>query len=100
MMDLSDGVAKDLPRLAAASGCGFQLNRDAIPRHPGCGVEQALGDGEDFELLFTLSPKRWNEEVSAAWKAAFPKLPLTIIGRLVSPGEGATLEGGWDHFAK
>lgn len=100
MMDLSDGVAKDLPRLAAASGCGFQLNRDAIPRHRGCDIKQALGDGEDFELLFTLSPKRWNEDVSIAWKAMFPKLPLTIIGRLVSPGEGATLEGGWDHFAK
>jgi thiamine-monophosphate kinase len=100
MMDLSDGVAKDLPRLAAASGCGFELNHDAIPRHRGCEVEQALGDGEDFELLFTLSPKRWNEEVAKAWKAAFPKLPLTIIGQLVSPGEGTTLEGGWDHFAK
>jgi len=100
MMDLSDGVAKDLPRLAMASGCGVQLNRDAIPRHRGCDVEQALGDGEDFELLFTLSPKRWNEGVAAEWKAAFPKLPLTIIGRLVSLGEGTTLEGGWDHFAK
>jgi thiamine-monophosphate kinase len=98
MMDLSDGVAKDLPRLAAASGCGFQLNREALPRHRGCTVEQALGDGEDFELLLTLSPKRWNEAAVQAWQAAFPKLPLTIIGQLVSPGEGTTLEGGWDHF--
>ncbi|HEY8961811.1 MAG TPA: thiamine-phosphate kinase [Luteolibacter sp.] len=100
MMDLSDGAAKDLPRLAAASGCGFELNQEAIPRHRGCTVEQALGDGEDFELLFTLSPKRWNEHAAAQWKAAFPKLPLTIIGRLVPPGESAKLEGGWDHFAK
>jgi len=99
MMDLSDGIAKDLPRLSAASDCGFQLDRDAVPRHRGCDIEQALGDGEDFELLFTLSPKRWNEGAAKAWKTAFPKLPLTIIGRLVSPGESAKLEGGWDHFA-
>lgn len=98
MMDLSDGVAKDLPRLAAASGCGFALDRTALPRHRGCTVEQALGDGEDFELLVTLPPSRWNERAASDWRTAFPKLPLTIIGRLVPTAEGETLTGGWDHF--
>jgi thiamine-monophosphate kinase len=99
MMDLSDGVAKDLPRLATASGCGFTLDRPALPRHRGCTVDQALGDGEDFELLLTLPPGRWNEQAARDWKAAFPKLPFTIIGRLVPAGDGETLTGGWDHFA-
>jgi hypothetical protein len=33
-----------------------------------------------------------------AWPAAFPGLPLTVIGRLVEPGAGGSLTGGWDHF--
>ncbi|MFD0893149.1 thiamine-monophosphate kinase [Luteolibacter ambystomatis] len=99
MMDLSDGVAKDLPRLAKASGLGFQLDREAVPRTRGCTVEQALGDGEDFELLFTLPPRKWNTRTIAAWNEAFPKLPLTVIGKL-SEGAEERLEGGWDHFAK
>ena len=98
MMDVSDGLAKDLPRLAAASGCGFELDRDSLPVTPGCTVAQALGDGEDFELLFA------SEESQAAallqeWKSVFPGLPLTRIGRLVEMGRGDMLEGGWDHFA-
>ncbi|MGC4015767.1 MAG: AIR synthase-related protein [Luteolibacter sp.] len=98
MMDLSDGVAKDLPRLAKASGLGFSLDREAVPRSRGCTVEQALGDGEDFELLFTLPPRKWTARAAAVWKDAFPKLPLTVIGELVE-GAGEDLTGGWDHFA-
>ncbi|MEO0017515.1 MAG: hypothetical protein RLZZ522_798, partial [Verrucomicrobiota bacterium] len=40
MMDLSDGLAKDLPRLAAASGCGFLLERGQLPLTPGCSEAQ------------------------------------------------------------
>lgn len=98
MMDVSDGLAKDLPRLAAASGCGFQLDRDLLPVTPGCTLAQALGDGEDFELLFACGEAR-SAEMLAAWPAAFPDLPLSRIGRLVEGGLGETLVGGWDHFA-
>lgn len=98
MMDLSDGLAKDLPRLARASGCGFTLDSNSIPKTRGCTLDQALGDGEDFELLFTLSPIKW-PELSAKWKTAFPKLPLTIIGRLTeATDKQAALTGGWDPF--
>ena len=98
MMDLSDGLAKDLPRLAKASGCGFSLDSNSIPKSRGCTLDQALGDGEDFELLLTLSPKKW-PELSAKWKAAFPKLPLTVIGQLTeATGNQAVLTGGWDPF--
>lgn len=97
MMDLSDGLAKDLPRLAEASGCGFQLG-DSIPATRGCTRQQALGDGEDYELLLTASPRRW-QAAAAAWSAAFPKLPLSVIGRLTEPGKTTRLAGGWDHFS-
>lgn len=98
MMDLSDGLAKDLPRLAAACGCGFQLDRECLPVTAGCTVAEALADGEDFELLLCCRP-----ELAAplldAWSAAFPELPLTRIGTLVAPAEGESLCGGWEHFA-
>ena len=97
MMDLSDGVAKDLPRMAAASGCGYELNRDAIPVSEGCSVDEALGDGEDFELLFAIDPSH-AARLEDAWPTEFPKLPLTAIGRMTEEGAGSSLQGGWDHF--
>lgn len=97
MMDLSDGLAKDLPRLAAASGCGFRIDRDAIPVTPGCTVDQALADGEDFELLLAVSPDA-ADGLLEDWSSRFPDSPLTAIGRLVPPGEGDSLAGGWEHF--
>lgn len=95
MMDLSDGVARDLPRLAKASGCGFQLDLTAIPLSENCNVKQALEDGEDFELLFTFPEGLGLEN---EWQQKFPKLKLTKIGSLVEMGAGDVLEGGWDHF--
>ncbi|WP_193212680.1 thiamine-phosphate kinase [Luteolibacter marinus] len=95
MMDLSDGLAKDLPRLAAASGCGFELGE--VPANRGCTRSQALGDGEDYELLLTVSERHWKAAVQS-WDAAFPKLPLSVIGRLTKPGASTILAGGWDHF--
>ena len=34
MMDLSDGLGADLPRLARASGVGFEIDEKALPRTP------------------------------------------------------------------
>jgi thiamine-monophosphate kinase len=94
MMDLSDGLAKDLPRLAEASGCGFELGD--VPASRGCTRTQALGDGEDYELLFTVSPRRWKTS-AGQWPVGFPG--LTVIGRLTPSGTGMSLSGGWDHFS-
>ena len=58
MMDLSDGLARDLLRLASASGCGFVLDRDYLPVTEGCTVAEALGDGEDFEILLAMEEDR------------------------------------------
>lgn len=98
MMDLSDGLAKDLPRLAAASGCGFELDRDRVPVTPGSDLEQALCDGEDFELLIAIPPDRAGALLDE-WETVFPGTRLTAIGRLVEAGCGDRLSGGWDHFA-
>lgn len=100
LMDLSDGLAKDLPRLAKASRVGFDLDVEALPRHCGCDVKAALEDGEDYELLFALSSRN-APRLEREWAAAFPKLPLTRIGALVANrSAGKALQGGWDHFRK
>lgn len=99
MMDLSDGLGADLPRLARASGCDFELWEEAVPRTRGCTPAQALGDGEDFELLFAHAPR----EASALerdWRGAFPRLPLTQVGQLTAPQKfNRRLPHGFDHFA-
>lgn len=64
MMDLSDGLAADAPKLAAASGCGCLLLPGSVPRHPDVDehndpIRQALCDGEDFELLFAIEAAAW-----------------------------------------
>jgi thiamine-monophosphate kinase len=101
MMDLSDGLAADLPRLAAASGTGFVVDSAMVPRRRGASLAQALGDGEDFELLFAVDPRKATH-LEAAWKKKFPRLPLTRIGHLaasrVTSGLGATR--GFDHFTR
>lgn len=99
MMDLSDGVAKDLPRLAAQSEVSFTIDPNSLPRNRGCTVEQALGDGEDYELLFTISP-RSAEQLLLKWRKQFPRLPLTRIGQLQRPAASEPkLRGGFDHFS-
>ena len=100
MMDLSDGLAKDLPRLARASGTGFELDRECIPRARGCSEEQALGEGEDYELLFALSARN-GSRLEREWAEAHPETRLTRIGRLASSrSAGKWLRGGWEHFGE
>lgn len=97
MMDLSDGLAKDLPRMASASNCGFQIEETALPLTDGCSAAQALSDGEDFEILFSVRPERASQMLSD-WSEAFPNVPLTVIGKLVETSQGQSLTGGWEHF--
>ena len=98
MMDVSDGLAKDLPRMAAASGCGFQLDRAAIPVTAGSTAAAALTDGEDFELLLAMDASQV-PALLAAWHERFKEVPLSVIGRMVECSQGEQLSGGWDHFA-
>ena len=99
MMDISDGLAGDLPHILRASGCGAELLASAIPisqdaraqsvkpvSEGGSGkrpdpLSSALSDGEDFELLFTVA-SRDAVPLMDQWKAAFPNLRLTCIGKI------------------
>ena len=99
MMDLSDGLGADLPRLAAASKVGFVVERERLPRTQGCGIKQAMADGEDYELLFAV-PAGERDELWRRWRLEFPRLPLSRIGHLTrkSATTHADLPRGYVHF--
>jgi thiamine-monophosphate kinase len=107
MMDVSDGLAKDLGRLALASAVGVRLRLDDVPVAAGATLEDALGGGEDYELLVTL-PGREALEAAAAELRETYGTPLTAIGDVVAGGGVTAIErsgaerplgsSGWDHF--
>jgi thiamine-monophosphate kinase len=97
MIDLSDGLGSDLPRLAKASGTGFEIDFSALPKNAGCSPEQALTDGEDYELLFAVSDED-GAKLEAEWIKAFPEVPLTRIGRLTERNGDPLSQTGYDHF--
>lgn len=92
MMDLSDGLGTDLPRLAAASRCGFEVDESRLPCRPGFTPADAVSHGEDYELLLALSP-------DDAAKLATTTFATTLhnIGSL-TPEMRGNLSSGWQHF--
>ena len=119
MMDISDGLSTDLTRLCEASRIGARIWADRIPcvevppsrrgsirpQKQFDPLELALNGGEDYELLFTVSPK--NEK---RLRRAPGFKDLTPIGQIERSREillvGADgkakplVSGGWDPFRK
>jgi thiamine-monophosphate kinase len=112
MMDLSDGLSSDLPRLCAASAVGARVESAKIPRvqipnsNRSRGIDSlqlALHGGDDYELLFTVPPGKANR-----LPGAFQGVPLTAIGRITEKWKLILLDrrgherqlapGGWDPF--
>jgi thiamine-monophosphate kinase len=107
MIDISDGLSADLGHILEESGVGAVLNAEAIPIQPDAvrlsertglpSLEHALGDGEDFELIFTV---RCEEAKTVAQSG------LAIeIGEVIASGYFLTHNGrrellvpkGWSH---
>jgi thiamine-monophosphate kinase len=85
-IDLSDGLLADLPRLAAASECGAELDVERLPlsgalrSQAGASAwKQALAGGEDYELCFAAPPAR---APAVAALAARLEIALSCCGRL------------------
>ncbi|MEY2493420.1 MAG: thiamine-monophosphate kinase [Verrucomicrobiota bacterium] len=99
MIDLSDGLGTDLPRLARASKLGFNIDQSVLPLARGCSAEQAISEGEDYELLFAISP-RDRMSLVKGWARRFPRLALTRIGRLTRKSEigNHKFPAGYVHF--
>jgi thiamine-monophosphate kinase len=82
MMDLSDGLAKDVHALTPP-GAAAAIDGTALPRRRGADVRAALAEGEDYELVFALAKGTDTDVFRRRWSRAFPRLPLTCIGRFV-----------------
>ncbi|MCC6629856.1 MAG: thiamine-phosphate kinase [Chloroflexi bacterium] len=114
-MDLSDGLAGDLPKLCARSGVSAVVDQAALPapdlvraRFPAAWLDLALRGGEDFELLVALPPTRLAVAQQALVAASCP--PLIVIGTVEPPGptplwlrtpDGRRVPlapGAFDHF--
>ena len=114
MLDLSDGLSRDLPRLCQASSVGARILAASVPIHedvlrvPGpkrSALEHALDDGEDFELLVAHAP------LTAETEERLGSLGVVLhpIGRVVAQSQGLRLEDargsvplvprGYDHLA-
>jgi thiamine-monophosphate kinase len=91
MIDLSDGLAADVAKLCAESGCGAELWAEAVPisddaRRIGDGrsaLEHALGDGEDFELAFAVAA---DEGRRLEREQPVEGVTLTAVGEVVAEG--------------
>lgn len=83
MMDVSDGLAKDLHALTPA-GARAALFAEMIPRARGADLRGALTDGEDYELVFALAEGADLTGFEQSWRRAFPRTGLSRIGHLVA----------------
>jgi len=109
MIDISDGLSSDLNRICTQSRVGALINEIQIPlsrearkkRDP---IDSAFNDGEDFELLFTLSERQYRRLIRG-WRNP---LPITAIGKITG-GRGVKIKradgrierllpGGFDHL--
>jgi thiamine-monophosphate kinase len=112
MMDLSDGLSSDLPRLCRASSSGARIDERRLPLFRAAAawgfdpVRLALHGGEDFELLVTVPPDNL-PKLLRRYPSGLP--PLTEIGELTNSPGVQTVSGqdptprpleslGWDHF--
>lgn len=113
-VDLSDGLADAVRQIARASGTGAVIEAEALPIEPAArrwfeqggtpAVEAALSGGEDYELLFAVSPKL-RSRLKGIQRVA-KDLPVTRIGQLTEDralvlkrdGRVEELPSGFTHF--
>jgi len=113
-VDLSDGLADAVRQVAGASGTGAVVDASLVPVNEGARqwfegrgedpLEAALAGGEDYELLFTLSPRR--RRLAAAVASLAGDLAVTRIGTITADprvvlrrdGRDSLLPEGFVHF--
>lgn len=96
MMDISDGLSGDLNHLLKAGKVGARLDLASVPRRKGISLSQALNDGEDFELLFTLSPQK--ASLLMDWQARSKSFYFYPIGIITADAKEKIHSKSFTHF--
>jgi thiamine-monophosphate kinase len=111
MIDISDGLSSDLKRICTQSAVGAIIDAQLIPvsdeaRRNEDPLSSALNDGEDFELLFTLSRR----ECGTLLKDWDGPVAITRIGTITDTkkmqmkmADGQVNElraGGYEHLSR
>jgi thiamine-monophosphate kinase len=97
LIDVSDGLVAEVGHIADASGVGFVL--EDVPVAPGATLDEALGGGDDYELVMAVPDL---ERLEAEFERAGLRPPL-VIGRCTGDPTERTLDGapvpstGWEH---
>jgi thiamine-monophosphate kinase len=90
MIDISDGLSSEITHLCKQSNCGARLYEEKIPIHSDTyelavnmnidPVSAYMNGGEDYELLFTVSQKDYDQLKEES--------DISIIGHMTSADQG------------
>ncbi len=102
MIDLSDGLGCDLKHLCDASNLSAILFENQLPYRDHANWTEAVGNGEDYELCFTMDPQSVPKEAAG--------VRISVIGQMIEVKQTPTvslqrLDGsrvcldnrGWEH---
>jgi thiamine-monophosphate kinase len=112
-IDISDGLSVDLAHVCDESGVSAVVEAKAVPVAAGASLELALHGGEDYELLFTASPR-------TRVPGRIAGVPVSMIGEIQRASKGGKPSSsgnriqlrdragrlwplkprGWEHFRK
>jgi len=104
MIDLSDGLSTDLSHICEESRVGALVNADDLPvvEYSKAGLAFALHGGEDYELLFTASPrKRVPRKIAGVAVTRIGEIVASRHARMWIESEGYRVPlkpAGWEHF--
>jgi thiamine-monophosphate kinase len=105
MIDSSDGLVRSVLEICRASKVGARIWESQVPVADGATLKQALYGGEEYELVFTVSPKARGQRPEAKG------LRYKVVGQIVGRKSGVSLvdkrdkiktlqSGGYEHFIK